>query len=173
MCKNSRLIAHDVLDLTPSHPKSKAIFGVSGFQIIFGCYRINSENRLAPRNSKNTLVGLIFAYLLYISLCLPRKPLQPEFLRIHRNLTSRESENAIREIAFETRVKTRSRLLLWTRVLLKVLDFLIRRPRTSKNLVRQDPDLFMAMFHILPPPTPKVRSYLSSAALKPLFLLSD
>ena len=97
------------------------------------------------------------------------KTTSAKILRIPRNLIPRESENAIREIAFETRVKIRSRLLLWTRVLLKVLDFLIRRPRTSKNLVRQDPDLFMAMFHILPPPTPKVRSYLSSAALKPLF----
>ena len=142
--RNLRSIHGNVSHLTPSYPKSKVIFGVSGFQTYFFCYRINSENRLAPRNSKNTLFELIFAYLLHISLCLARKPSQPRSLAIPRNLTFRKSEKVTRDIRscdwfltwFSKAISltafhlSRSQLLLWTRA---VLGIGIRRPMTPKT----------------------------------------
>ncbi len=144
MSRNSRPISHDVPFLTPSHPKSKVIFGVSGFGTIFFCYRINPENRLAPRNSKNTLFGLIPAYLLHISQCLARKPFQPRFSRDSPEPDLQKSEKVSRDIRscvrFSTRFSkaislmafhfSRSQLLMWTRA---VLGILIRRPMTPKT----------------------------------------
>ncbi len=107
----------------------------------------------------------------------------PDPLGILWILTSRKSERVIRDIRSCDRVSTRfskaislmtfhfspSQPLMWTRAVLKIANFLLRRPMTPENQVRQNPDLFIRIPQSLPPPTPEVMAYLASAALKPFF----
>ncbi len=144
MIRNRRSIAQDVLFLTPSYPKSKAIFELSGFETSFFCYRVNPENRLAPRNSKNMILELILLAYCTFPYVWPENPSSPDFLGIPRDLTFRKSAKVIRDIRrcdrFLTRFSKaislmafhfpRSQLLMWTRA---VLEILIRRPMTQKT----------------------------------------
>ncbi len=130
--------------LPPPTPKIRSYLSSAASRPLFFSYRINSENRLAPRNSKNMLFELIFAYLLHISLCLARKPFQPRFLAIPRNLTFRKGEKVTSDIRscdwFLTRFSkaisltafhlSRSQLLMWTRA---VLGIGIRRSMIPKT----------------------------------------
>ena len=82
MSGNRRSIARDVSHLTPSHPKSKVIFGVSGFQTSFFCYQINSGDPFSARNSKNTLLALILLTYSHFPYVWRENPSSPDFLRI-------------------------------------------------------------------------------------------
>ena len=183
MSRNPRPISHDVSFLTPSYPKGKAIFELSGFGTIFFCYRINPENRLAPRNSK-TRFGAGFC-LLIVHFHFPmfgKKTLPAQI--------SSESPGTRLSEKWEDHQRHQKLRLVFDSVfkgyfsdglpLISVATSDVDASSSgdsdplahdSKNLVRQKSRLFPTMFHILPPRTPKEIACLRSAALK-RFLLS-
>ncbi len=59
LARNLRSIHGKVSHLTPSHPKSKVIFELSGFQTFCLPYRINPGDNFSARNCKNTLETMI------------------------------------------------------------------------------------------------------------------
>jgi len=126
------------------------------------------------------ILGLIFAYLLHISLCLARKPFQPRFPRnppgpdFQKKCKGHQRHQTLRSIFDSVFKGYFSDGLPLISVATSDVDASSSGDsdppaHDSKNLVRQKSRLFPTMFHILPPRTPKVMAYLRSAALKPLF----
>ena len=139
----------------------------------FFCYRINKSDRLALWTSKNMILMLFWGYLFAFPLCLVIFPSEPGFSQNPPPSGFQKSGNAVREIAFGTRVKTRSRSRCRLGRFRKFWTFWSAGQEPRKSGFGKIPDLGKATFHVCHHLPPRKRHIWLQRLPVYFFLLSD